>query len=106
MAGVKGRSGGRRIGAGRKPQPRPAPSIAEVAPALHAELAGIRTLIERTLKTQSADIARLQQQRRDGNEHGPLILRRLTELERLVRGDGGLTKPARHTRGRPLGVDT
>jgi hypothetical protein len=92
--------GGARPGAGRKPKPRPAPSIAEVAPTIHEELSGLRTLLE----TATADIARLQQQRRDGNEHGPLILRRLTELERLVRGDGGLTKPARHTRSRPLGV--
>jgi hypothetical protein len=37
-------------------------------------------------------------------EHGPAILRRLVELERLVRGDSGLTKAPHHTRRRPLGV--
>jgi hypothetical protein len=103
MAGVKGRSGGRRPGAGRKAKPRPPPSIAEVAPALYAELAGIRTLIERTLKTQSADIARL---RREPGEYDEMILRRLVELEKLVRGDSGLAKPPRHTRSRPLGLES
>jgi hypothetical protein len=95
--------GGARPGAGRKPKPRSSPSIAEVAPALHAELAGIRTLIERTLKTQSADIARL---RREPGEYDQMILRWLTELERLVRGDGGLAKPPRHTKSRPLGLES
>ena len=33
-------------------------------------------------------------------EHGPMIQRRLTALERLVRGDPGLAKAPRHSRGR------
>ena len=37
-------------------------------------------------------------------EHQPQILRRLTELERLVRGDPGLARVSRATRRRPLGV--
>jgi hypothetical protein len=37
-------------------------------------------------------------------EHNPAILRRLTEIERLVRGDPGLAKAPHHTRQRPLGV--
>jgi hypothetical protein len=37
-------------------------------------------------------------------EHGPMILKRLTELERLVRGDPGLAKAPRYSRRRPLGV--
>ena len=36
-------------------------------------------------------------------EHGPAILRRLTELERLVRGDPGLAKAPHHSRRRPAG---
>jgi len=64
-------------------------------------LSGIRTLIE----SQAAEIARLQQQRRADGEHGPMILKRLMQLERLVRGDAGLSKPLRHTRTRPLGIE-
>jgi hypothetical protein len=94
--------GGARPGAGRPRKPLPPPHVVVAAP---AEVVRALEGIQRTLETQSADIARLQQQRRDGNEHGPLILRRLTELERLVRGEPGLTKPARHTRARPLGVE-
>jgi septal ring factor EnvC (AmiA/AmiB activator) len=122
MAGVKGRSGGRRIGAGRKPKPRPAPSIAEVAPEIRAELTGLRALIEaqhNTIKAQRAeieetradveaqraDIAHLRRQRRDEGEHQQIVLRQLAELTRLVRGDPGLTRPPRHTRARPLGVE-
>ena len=94
--------GGCRPGAGRpRTRPRPPISIAEVSPAICEALAGIRTLME----AQATELARLQQQRRDGVEHGPMILRRLTELERLVRRDPGLTKPARHTRARPLGIE-
>jgi len=37
-------------------------------------------------------------------EHGAMILRRLTELERLVRGDPGLAQVPKATRCRPLGV--
>ena len=36
-------------------------------------------------------------------KHGPMILKRLTELERLVRGDPGLAKVPHHSRRRPAG---
>jgi hypothetical protein len=93
--------GGRRPGAGRPRKPRPVPSITEVAPELGLALTGIHALLE----AQGASLARLQQQRRNEHESGPAILRRLTELERLVRGNPGLGKPPRHTRARPLGVE-
>ena len=35
-------------------------------------------------------------------EHSPRILRRLTEIERVLRGDPGLARMPRHTRRRPL----
>ena len=38
-------------------------------------------------------------------EHSPRILRRLTEIERVLRGDPGLVRVPKHTRHRPLGVD-
>jgi hypothetical protein len=93
--------GGARPNAGRPRKPRPPPSIAEVSPLIAEALTGIRTVLE----AQEASIARLQHQRRAEGDHGPMILRRLTELERLVRGDCGLTRPLRHTRSRPLGVE-
>jgi hypothetical protein len=37
-------------------------------------------------------------------EHGPMILKRLTEIERAIRGDPGLARMPRHSRRRPLGV--
>jgi hypothetical protein len=47
-------------------------------------------------------MAELQQLRREAGEHSPMILRRLIELERRVRG-GDLHIPLKHTRRRPLG---
>ena len=68
----------------------------ETAPAIADALTGIRTVLE----AQGVSLARLQQQRNEF-ETSPAILRRLAELERLVRGDPGLTKPARlRERGR------
>jgi hypothetical protein len=60
--------------------------------------------IQRALAAQDARFDRLAQQKRDAGEHGPMILRRLTELERLVRGDPGLAAVPKHTPRRPLGV--
>jgi hypothetical protein len=74
--------------------------VAETPPEVREALTGIRALLE----AQNALLTRLQQQRRNEHESGPAILRRLVELERLVRGDPGLTKPPRHTRARPLGT--
>jgi hypothetical protein len=79
--------GGRRPGAGR---PR--------GPDVLAALAGIR----RELAAQNACLERLQRDRRGALEQTPLILRRLTALERLMRG-GDLHTPPRSTRRRPLG---
>ena len=94
--------GGARAGAGRPRKPRPVPSIAEVSPVIAEALTGIRTVLE----AQCAALARLKQQRREPGLYDEMILRRLVELEKLARGgDPGLTKPPRHTRARPLGVE-
>jgi hypothetical protein len=98
MNEVKGRRGGRRPGAGR---PRKHPLIVASSPETLRALAEIR----QALKVQDARLAHLIQQRREAVEHVPMILRRLTELERMIRG-GDMHVPARHTRRRPLGVDT
>jgi hypothetical protein len=58
----------------------------------------------RLLEAQEAAIAHLQQKRRDEDQTQTTLLRHLVELQRLLRNDAGLTKPARHTRARPLGV--
>ena len=64
-------------------------------------LAGIRTLLE----AQDAALASLRQQRRDEGEHGPMILRRLTDLEREVRGERqDIGRAPKATRRRPLGA--
>jgi hypothetical protein len=94
--------GGARRGAGRPRKPPPPPHVVVAAP---PEVVRALEGIQRTLETQSADIARLQQQRRDEGQHRDIILRQLAELTRLARGDPGLTKPPRHTRARPLGVE-
>jgi hypothetical protein len=87
MAGVKGRSGGLRPGAGRKPKP-PSP-----------ELLQLLEEIRRAQRTQDVHLTHLVRQ----TERDPL-LRRLTELERAV---GLIEKPQtpRHTRRRPLGAE-
>jgi len=64
-------------------------------------LDGIRSL----LQAQEGRLDGLQKRHRDHGKHGPMILRRLTELERLVRGDPGLAQVAEvETRRRPLRV--
>jgi hypothetical protein len=37
-------------------------------------------------------------------EHGPLILRRLTEIERVLHQDRDMHRPPRASRRRPLGI--
>jgi hypothetical protein len=91
--------GGWRPGAGR-PRKHPLPGAA-ADPRVLAGLDRIYTL----LQAQEGALASLRQQRRDESEHGPMILRRLTEIERVVRGDPGLAKVPRSTRRRPLGAD-
>jgi len=107
MPGVKGRSGGRRAGAGRpRKTPLPVPVeprvVVETPPEVRDALTGIRALLE----AQNALLTRQQQQRRNEYESGPAILQRLTELERLVRGDPGLARVPRTTRRRPLGIES
>jgi hypothetical protein len=80
MAGVKGRSGGSRPGAGRK---RIYPIPAEVT---------------RILEDIRQRLARLER-----GEHGPLILNRITEIERHLNMREPPTPP-RHSRRRPLGI--
>jgi len=80
MAGVKGRSGGVRPGAGRK---RIYPIPAEVT---------------RSLEDIRQRLARLER-----GEHGPLILNRITEIERHLGIRERPTLP-RHSRARPLGI--
>jgi hypothetical protein len=80
MAGVKGRSGGRRPGAGRKPeQPRPAELL-------------------RILEDIQLRLVRLER-----TENGPLILNRITQIERHL-GMRDRPTPPRHSRRRPLGL--
>jgi hypothetical protein len=57
--------------------------------------------IRRMLEAQDARLTRVLRV-----EHGPVILRRLTELERLVRGEAqDIGRAPRYTRRRPpLGV--
>jgi len=90
--------GGWRPGAGR-PRKHPLPGAA-ADPRVLAGLDRIHAL----LQAQDAVLTSLRQQRRDEGEHGPMILRRLTELGRLVRGDPGLAQVPRSTRRRPLGA--
>ena len=101
----KGRRGGRRPGAGR-PRVRPIPATVRAAVMSETTIEVLKALeqIQHALKLQSERMAGLQQQKRDAGEHGPMILRRLTELERLVRGDPGLAAVPKHTPRRPLGV--
>jgi hypothetical protein len=61
--------------------------------------------IRALLEAQDAALAGLRQQRRDAGEHGPMILRRLTDVERLLRGEKqDIGRAPRATRRRPLGV--
>jgi hypothetical protein len=71
----------------------------EADPRVLEALAGIRALLE----AQSASLATLQQQRRDQGEHAPMILRRLTDLERAIRGhQQDIGRAPRATRRYPL----
>jgi len=64
------------------------------------------TLSREEIFEQRQTLERLRQARRDAFEHAPLILRRLTELERILRGNShDLHRPLRAPRRRPLGVE-
>jgi hypothetical protein len=86
MTGAKGRSGGARPGSGRKPKPR---------------VVLLDPLLQEALRTIQRDIeAKLAASER--REYGPLLLKRLTAIERLL-GMNELHRPARHSRRHPLG---
>ena len=79
--------GGARVGAGRKrgvPNRWPAALATEI-------------------RRLGDEVARLRQQRRNEHETLPALLRRLTEIERLLTGSD-LHVPTRATRRRPLGA--
>jgi predicted transcriptional regulator len=59
--------------------------------------------IETQIRLQNARLAKIEHQRQAEREHGPIILRKLTELERLVRADPGLARAPRPSRRQPLG---
>jgi hypothetical protein len=74
----------------RDPAPT-APTAPEVLQAL--------TEIRRAIQAFDNRVAQMQRE-----EHGPMILRRLTALERAILGND-IGQPPRHTRRRPLGSD-
>ena len=86
MAGVKGRSGGARPGSGPKPKPRVILLDPPLLDALHA--------VQRDIEAKLAEIER--------REYWPLLLKRLTAIERRL-GMTDLHIPPRPTRRRPLG---
>src|SRR5262245_63298791 len=73
MAGVKGRSGGARPGAGR-PKGRKNPAT--------LEREAVMTSIDSSLKALLARTEIVMTQRRNDHESVPAILKRLTEIER------------------------
>ena len=78
--GVGTGRGGARPGAGRPKKVRPATFLPD--PQVLTVLTGIRRLLE----TQNASLLSLQQQRRDQGERSEMVLRRLVEIERMLRG--------------------
>jgi hypothetical protein len=66
----------------RRPSPWKRLEQAFPIPRILEALSEIRT----TLEAQSASLASLHQRRRDEGEHGLMILRRLTDLERAIHG--------------------
>jgi len=86
--------GGARPGAGRPRKRFPGDRVLAALERIYAQL-----------QAQDAVLAGLRQQRRDEGEHAPMILRRLTEIKRLMRNDPGLAKAPRATRRRPLGAE-
>jgi hypothetical protein len=91
MAGVKGKSGGARPGAGRKRG-----SINPNSPirVLATQMTAMRTQLDA-----------FAVQRRNEHESLPGVLRRLTEIERLLGMREKRIEANRHTRHRPLGVE-
>ena len=89
MAGVKGRCGGHRPGAGRKPQPRP----------LAPEAVQLLDEIRQALQVQNGRLQRLERQ----TEREP-FLRRLTAIERALNLVEKPQAPC-HTRRWPLGAE-
>jgi hypothetical protein len=95
------------------PAPLPAPRAPVASPPAAVEplrepfsdpkVLGALDRIHALLEGHSAALAVLQRQRRDQSEHGPMILRRLTDLERAVRGPiQDIGRMPRATRRHPL----
>ena len=61
------------------------------------------TALAAEIRRLGDEVARLRLQRRNEQETLPALLRRLTEIERLLRGSD-LHVPVRATRRRPLGT--
>lgn len=91
MAGAKGRSGGRRPGAGR-PRIHPLPPLPRV-------IAEIPTVLQQTLEAMQAALRQQQARLIDLQRAGPdpMLLRRLTDIERHL-ALRELPTPSRHTR--------
>jgi hypothetical protein len=60
-------------------------------------------VLQAELRRLAEEVARLHEQRRNEHESVQPILRRLTEIDRLIRG-GDLHMPPKATRRRPLGA--
>jgi AcrR family transcriptional regulator len=87
----------------RVPRAACALSVVPAAGTPTREVLDAVTGIETQMRLQNARLAKLEQQRQTEREHGPIILRKLTELERLVRGDPGLARAPTASRRQPLG---
>jgi len=106
-----GGHGGRRAGAGRPRLPGWRDEIARLHKAIAEQSARLAVQREavaeqrREIAEQRATLELLRQTRRDAFEHAPLILKRLTEIERVLRvNDHDLHRPPRASRRRPLGL--
>jgi hypothetical protein len=89
---------------GRRDTGRRRPPVARPRrPSTAAALAAMRGLLERQHAELMGEVHRLRQQRRNEHESGPAILRRLTEIERILKLTELHAPPNGHTPRRPLG---
>jgi hypothetical protein len=100
--------GGRRPGAGRprkwvKLLVSQAPFLAPTNGSDEAVLQALAT-IKGLLEKQNVSLTQMCQQRRNEHESLPAVLRRIVEIERLLKSTE-LHIAARHTRRRPLGME-
>jgi hypothetical protein len=99
----KGGWGGRRAGAGRKPKPRQSEINGIAAPTSPTPLVELRQLLERQHGELMGELHRIGRLQRDDYESLPTVLRKVTEVQRLL-GMTELHVPVRHSRRRPLGA--